>query len=200
MFKLNRLAYLTGVLRRNPLELWRLVRVALVTFKYRFLFRCAGAGSVLGVGTEIVNTANVRLGRGVLLQDHVYIRAGTDGSVIIGDRAAINSFCRIFGHGTVTIGEDTQLGPGSLITTTDHDYTKALATRYKSVTIGREVWVGANVTILRGVEIGDSAVIGAGSVVNRSIPARTLAVGVPARVVREIGPSPLVPSSPVDDR
>jgi acetyltransferase-like isoleucine patch superfamily enzyme len=200
MFKLNRLAYLTGVLRRNPLELWRLVRVALVTFKYRFLFRCAGAGSVLGVGTEIVNTANVRLGRGVLLQDHVYIRAGTDGSVIIGDRAAINSFCRIFGHGTVTIGEDTQLGPGSLITTTDHDYTKALATRYKSVTIGREVWVGANVTILPGVEIGDSAVIGAGSVVNRSIPARTLAVGVPARVVREIGPSPLVPSRPVDDR
>src|SRR5687767_9592100 len=109
MFKLNRLAYLTGVLRHNPLELWRLFRVALVTFKYRFLFRCAGAGSVLGVGTEIVNTANVRLGRGVLLQDHVYIRAGTEGSVRIGDRAAINSFCRIFGHGAVTIGEDTQL-------------------------------------------------------------------------------------------
>lgn len=200
MFKLNRLAYLTGVMRRNPLELWRLVRVALVTFKYRFLFRCAGAGSVLGVGTEIVNTANVRLGRGVLLQDHVYIRAGTDGSVLIGDRAAINSFCRIFGHGAVTIGEDTQLGPGSLITTTDHDYTKALETRYKSVTIGREVWVGANVTILPGVEIGDGAVIGAGSVVNRSIPARTLAVGVPARMVREIAPASLVPPSPVDDR
>jgi acetyltransferase-like isoleucine patch superfamily enzyme len=191
MFELNRIGYLTGVARRNPLELWRLLRIGLVTLKYRYLIRCAGPGSVLGVGTEIVNTANVRLGRGVLLQDHVYIRAGTEGAVRIGDRAAINSFCRIFGHGSVTIGDDTQLGPGSLITTTDHDYTRSLETRYKSVTIGREVWVGANVTILPGVEIGDGAVIGAGSVVNRSIPPRTLAVGVPARVIREI-----VPASP----
>lgn len=193
MFELNRTGYLGGVLRRNPLELWRLARVALVTFKYRYLIRCAGPGSVLGVGTEIVNSANVRLGRGVLLQDHVYIRAGTEGQVRIGDRAAINSFCRIFGHGSVTVGDDTQLGPGTLITTTDHDYTRALETRYESVTIGREVWVGANVTILPGVEIGDGAVIGAGSVVNRSIPPRTLAVGVPARVIREIAAAPLAP-------
>jgi maltose O-acetyltransferase len=48
------------------------------------------------------------------------------------------------------------------------------------------VWIGANVTILPGVEIGDFAVIGAGSVVNRSIPAGSLAVGVPARVVRTV--------------
>jgi acetyltransferase-like isoleucine patch superfamily enzyme len=186
VFKLNRHAYLVRVLQRNPLELWRLLRVALVTFKYRYLLRCAGPGSVLGVGTEIVNSANVRLGRDVLFQDHVYVRAGTDGCVRIGDRAAINSFCRIFGHGSVTVGDDTQIGPGSLITTTDHDYTSALETRYRSVTIGRNVWVGANVTILPGVAIGDGAVIGAGSVVNRSIPAATLAVGVPARVIREI--------------
>jgi acetyltransferase-like isoleucine patch superfamily enzyme len=200
MFKLDRLGYLTGVLRRNPLELWRIVRVALVTAKYRYLFRCAGPGTVLGVGTEIVNTANVRLGRGVFFQDHVYIRAGTDGGVHIGDRAAINSFCRIFGHGVVTIGEDTQLGPGTLITTTDHDYTRRLATRYRSVTIGRGVWVGANVTILPGVEIGDGAVIGAGSVVNRSIPPRSVADGVPARVIRDIQPSSLAVAPPAPDR
>lgn len=191
MYVLDRAAYLARIATRNPLELWRVVRIALISAKYRYLVRCAGPGCVLGVGTEIVNSANVRLGRGVLLQDHVYIRAGAEGSVRIGDRAAINSFCRIFGHGSVTVGDDTQLGPGTLITTTDHDYMRSLETRYKSVTLGRGVWVGANVTILPGVEIGDGAVIGAGSVVNRSIPARTLAAGVPARVIREIAAAPL---------
>lgn len=194
MFVLNRASYLARVAARNPLELWRLLRIALITAKYRYVARCAGPGCVLGIGTEIVNSANVRLGRNVLLQDHVYIRAGAEGSVTIGDRAAINSFCRIFGHGSVTVGEDAQLGPGCLVTTTDHDYTRALETRYKSVTIGREVWVGANVTILPGVEIGDGAVIGAGSVVNRSIPPRTLAVGVPARAIRQI--TAVEPSDP----
>ena len=56
----------------------------------------------------------------------------------------------------------------------------------KPVTIGNNVWLGANVTVLAGVSIGDNAVIGAGSVVTRSIPANVVAVGVPCRVLREI--------------
>ena len=75
MFVLNRASYLARVAARNPLELWRLLRIALITAKYRYVARCAGPGCVLGIGTEIVNSANVRLGRNVLLQDHVYIRA-----------------------------------------------------------------------------------------------------------------------------
>ena len=51
------------------------------------------------------------------------------------------------------------------------------------VPVGKRAWIGANVTILPGVSIGDYAVIGAGSVVNKSIPARAIAVGVPARVI-----------------
>jgi len=182
----NKAAYLVRIATRNPAELWRLFRVGLTTAKFRYLARCVGSGSVVGVGTSIVNSANVRIGRDVLLQDWVYIRAGSEGTVIIGDRAAINSFCRIFGHGSVTIGEDTQIGPGTLITTTDHDYQGGLATHFRRVTIGKGVWVGANVTILPGVEIGDGAVVGAGAVVNRDIPPRVLAVGVPLRVVRQL--------------
>ena len=52
--------------------------------------------------------------------------------------------------------------------------------------LGRNVWLGANVTVLPGVTIGDDAVIGAGSVVTRDIPARSIAVGSPAHVVRTI--------------
>ncbi len=186
MYKLDKLKYLGSVLRTNPTEVFRLLSIALTTAKYRYIRRCVGRGTIVGTRTEIINSANVRIGERCLLQDAVYIRAGAEGRVTIGDRAAINSFCRIFGHGTVTIGEDSQLGPGTLITTTDHDYRGDLRTTFRPVVIGRGVWVGANVTVLPGVVIGDYAVIGAGSVVTSSIPPRSVAVGVPARVIKEI--------------
>ena len=56
----------------------------------------------------------------------------------------------------------------------------------KPVTIGNDVWIGGNVTILPGVTIGDRCTIGAGSVVTRDIPAGSLAVGNPCRVIRTI--------------
>jgi acetyltransferase-like isoleucine patch superfamily enzyme len=186
MYTLDKAGYFLRILARNPSELWRIFRIGLTTARFRYLSRCVGPGSVVGVGTEVVNSANVRMGARVLLQDYVYIRAGAEGRVTIADRVAINSFCRIFGHGSVTVGEDTQIGPGSLITTTDHDYGDSLQTRYKPVAIGKRVWIGANVTVLPGVTIGDGAVIGAGAVVTQDIPAWVVAVGVPARVVRAV--------------
>jgi len=186
VYKLDKVGYLWRVVSGDPGELLRIARIAWTTAKFRYLKRCVGAGSVIGGGTQIINSGNVRIGKKVLLQDAVYIRAGTDGRVVIGDRAAINSFCRFFGHGGIEIGEDTQIGPGTLITTTTHDFSRELEASFEKVVIGRRVWIGANVTILPGVEIGDACVIGAGSVVNRSIPAGSLAVGVPARVVPRV--------------
>jgi len=174
-----------GSLIHDPFEAPRLARAALATFKFRFVKRCAGPGSVFGMGNRIINAANVSIGRGCLLQDSIYIRAGASGRVDIRDGVAINSFCQLYGHGGITLGEDTQLGPGTIITTTDHDYEDAgLEERFRPVTVGRRVWIGANVTIIGGVTIGDGAVIGAGAVVIRDIPPDTVAVGVPARVVR----------------
>jgi len=191
MYKLDKTGYFLSVLRRNPSELLRIVRIGWCTFKHRYLKRCVGPGTIVGTGTQIINSANVRIGAKCLLQDSVYIRAGTEGRVTIGDRAAINSFCRIFGHGSVEIGVDTQIGPGSLITTTDHDYGSGnLETRFGTVVIGKRVWIGANVTIVSGVTIGDYSVIGAGSVVTKSIESKTIAVGVPARPLRKIEVSP----------
>lgn len=186
MYRLDKAKYLVRILRRQPSELLRLAQVALVTFRFRHLKRCAGKGTIISPGTRIVNSANVRIGRGCLLQDCVYIRAGTDGSVRIGDRAALNSFCMLFGHGGIEIGEDTQIGPDALITTTDHDYEESLNTRFKPVKIGRRVWIGAKVIVLPGVTVGDGSVIGAGSVVTKDLPAGSVAVGTPARVIRKI--------------
>jgi acetyltransferase-like isoleucine patch superfamily enzyme len=190
MYTLDKAAYFVSIVKTNPSELLRLFRIGLTTAKFRYVKRCVGKGTVVGTRTEIINSANVHIGRGCLLQDAIYIRAGTNGRITIGDRVAINSFCRLFGHGSIVIGEDTQIGPGSLITTTGHDYQSDLKEQFRPVTVGKGVWIGANVTILSGVEIGDSAVIGAGSVVTRNIPPRTIAVGVPARVIRRLDEQP----------
>lgn len=189
----NKFAYLIQILKTNPSELLRLFSIGLTTAKFRYIKRCVGQGTTVEPETKIINSANVQIGNNCLLKEAIYIRAGTEGRVIIKDRVAINSFCRIYGHGSVEIGEDTQLGPGTLVTTTDHDYHDHLKTRFKPVVIGKAVWIGANVTILPGVEIGDYAVIGAGAVVNKSIPARSIAVGVPARVIKKIEQTPEQP-------
>jgi acetyltransferase-like isoleucine patch superfamily enzyme len=187
VYTLDKFSYLLRVIRTNPSELLRLLRMGLTTAKFRYLKRCVGKGTIIGCRTEIVNSANVQIGDRCLLQDGIYIRAGTEGKIAIGNRVAINSFCRLFGHGSIEIGDDTQLGPGSLITTTDHNYRDNLKTSFKQVKIGKSVWIGANVTVLPGVQIGDFSVIGAGSIVTKNIPSRVIAVGVPARVIRQLG-------------
>jgi maltose O-acetyltransferase len=62
--------------------------------------------------------------------------------------------------------------------------------RIEPIRIGERVWIGSDVTVTRGVTIGDDAVVGARSVVTRDIPPRSLAVGTPAKVVREIARRP----------
>lgn len=188
---IRKFSYIRSIIRQNPLEIFRLLRVVWTTAKYRYLYRCVGRGTIVGRWVEIVNSGNVEIGAHCLFQDGVYMRAGNQGWISIADRAALNSFTKLFAHGGIEIGEETQIGPSSLITTTDHDYYDAnLETTFKPVKIGRRVWVGANVTVLPGVTIGDYAVIGAGAVVNRDIPPYAVAVGVPAKVIKFLEHNP----------
>jgi acetyltransferase-like isoleucine patch superfamily enzyme len=90
---------------------------------------------------------------------------------------------------SLTIGQHCAIGPGCYIT--DHDHGTDIshtplqqAMIAEPTKIGDRVWIGANVTILKGVTIGDDTIIGAGSVVTKDIPARSIAVGVPAKVIK----------------
>ncbi len=181
----NKARYLLQTAIRNPSELIRLARVAWSSFRFRYLHRCIGVNTVVGEGTVMLNTANICIGDGCFIQDRVYLRAGLDGQIVIGDGVALNSFVQMYGHGGISIGADSQLGPNTVVTTTGHDYLASdLERNFAAIKIGKRVWIGANCTKLPGISIGDRAVIGAGAVVSKDIPARCLAVGVPARVIR----------------
>ena len=111
-------------------------------------------------------------------------------NISVGDGFYANFDCVMLDGGGITIGDQVLLGPRVGIYTTNHALDPAEraagACIAKPVVIGNRVWIGGGVTINPGVTIGDGAVIGSGSVVTSDIPARTVAAGVPARVIRPI--------------
>ena len=111
-------------------------------------------------------------------------------NIWVGEGFYANFDCVMLDGGGITIGDQVLLGPRVGIYTTNHALDPAEraagACVAKPVVIGSRVWIGGGVTINPGVTIGDGAVIGSGSVVTSDIRARTVAAGVPARVIRPI--------------
>lgn len=111
----------------------------------------------------------------------VYIKAG--------EHVFVNFGCVFLDGGTITIGAHTLLAPGVHIYTARHPLDVEERVQWEDVApvvIGERCWIGGHVTICPGVTIGDRAVIGAGAVVTKDIPPDTLAVGNPARVVKQL--------------
>ncbi|TAE60379.1 MAG: acyltransferase [Nostocales cyanobacterium] len=110
--------------------------------------------------------------------------------IYIGSRTYINRNTFLDATESITIGKDCAIGPGCYIT--DHDHGLDLEVSplaqpmvSKPTKIGDRVWIGANVTILKGVTIGNDSVVGAGSVVTKDLPESVIAVGVPCKVMKE---------------
>lgn len=126
------------------------------------------------------------VGEGVVVRAPFHCDYGFN--ISLGDAVFINFNCIILDVAEVTIGSRTQIGPGVQILTADHP--RDAATREsglefgKPVRIGSNVWLGAGALILPGVTIGDDALVGAGSVVTRDVPAGATVFGNPARVHR----------------
>ena len=133
---------------------------------------------------DVILGENCALAAGVILRPY-------GGSVRLGANVYIGPGTMIYGHGGVTIGDGCLVAIHCRILSSNHAI-PPIGTEIRSqpdellpTQIGRDVWLGANVTVLGGVTIGDGCVIGAGSVVTKSLPANAVAFGVPARVVRE---------------
>lgn len=140
-----------------------------------------GSGFTAGVGLRVDAFCNdrdviIKIGDNVQVNDYVHI--GAILSVIIGSNTLIASkvFISDHNHGQFN-SSDEDCGPSR------PPLLRPLSA--KPVSIGENVWIGESVCVLPGVAIGDGAVIGAGSVVTTNIPARCVAAGNPAKVIRE---------------
>ena len=94
----------------------------------------------------------------------------------------INNGLRLSCHAAIDIGHGVAFAENVTIRDSDNHRTSATADPRAPVRIGDRVWIGTNATVLKGVTIGDGAIVAAGAVVNRDVPPRCLVAGVPARV------------------
>ncbi len=115
---------------------------------------------------------------------------GPEGTLDIGERTFVNYGCSLSAMLLVKIGPRCQIGTYCLLM--DNDFHRLEPERRLErpesapIVLKENVWLGGRVIVTSGVTIGEGSVIGAGSVVTRDIPARTLAAGVPAKVIRDL--------------
>lgn len=129
-----------------------------------------------------------RTGSHFLIEQPFYCDYGYN--IEIGENFYANVNCVILDGAKVTFGDNVFVAPNCGFYTAGHPFdvdqrNRGLEYAYP-ITVGNNVWIGAQVCVLPGVTIGDNCVIGAGSVVTRDIPPHSLAVGNPCRVIRRI--------------
>jgi acetyltransferase-like isoleucine patch superfamily enzyme/dTDP-4-dehydrorhamnose 3,5-epimerase-like enzyme len=136
----------------------------------------------VGAGTRVWAFAHVLpgavIGRDCNLCDHVFI----ENDVVVGDRVTVK--CGIQLWDGVRIEDDVFLGPNVTFTNDRYPRSRQHLSRYPETIVKRGASIGANATILPGLVIGPAAMIGAGAVVTRSVPANAVVMGNPARIVR----------------
>jgi acetyltransferase-like isoleucine patch superfamily enzyme len=186
---------------------------------YPLLLGACGRNVVFGQNVVLRHPHKIRIGDNVLVDDNclldakgeqnagIAIGSGAfigrntilsckDGDITIGEGANLGFNCEVFSASRVEIGPQALLAAYTYVIGGDHqpdDPDRPVLEQSRSsagVRIGAGVWLGAGAKILDGVEIGESAIVGAGAVVREPIPARAVAVGVPARVIRLRGDAP----------
>lgn len=152
-----------------------------------------GAKTSLGQDVRTRRPWCIDLGARVEIEHGVFLKIVDDSArLTVGDHAFIGAGSEIDVAEAVVIGAHTLIAPGVFIT--DHTHNSAAGmrldeqgSRTAAVTIGADAWIGTRAVILAGVRIGDSAIIGAGAVVTKDVPANAIAAGVPARVTGQRG-------------
>lgn len=140
--------------------------------------------------THVRPRRRVTMGPGATLAPNVSLRNGE--RISIGARSKVGERAYLWAgddRGRVTIGEDCRLGPEVFVTASDYglapdEKISRQPRNERDVVIGNDVWLGARVFVGAGVTIGDGCVVSAGSVVSKSLPPGSVAVGIPARIVR----------------
>src|SRR5438105_4479110 len=187
-------ASLRWIVRNRALTPWYLIRYwRFAIFKLRNRHIVTRGFVFLDKGSEIYarkGYTRVVIGRWVHLGVNTALRCH-EGTFSIGDKSVLARDISINCYLDVEIGDSALFADNVYISDFDHKFAD-LTTVIKDqgiaksrVRIGRDVWLGTKVTICRGVSIGEGAVVGANAVVTRDLPAYAVAVGVPARVMKD---------------
>ena len=161
----------------------------------RWLYRAALAesGPILSVGrgVEIACPRNIRVGNGIYLVGGAVLRACGNGSIAIGNRFGANGNARLIADngGSIVIGNDVMVGPNVVIRASNHGTGRIDVPMWDQghtggrIEIGNDVWIGEKAIILKAVNVGGGAVIGAVAVVTKDVPAYAVVAGNPAKII-----------------
>ena len=195
-------------LGRNSLELYRLSRALA---RERFSLTCSGEFAAFGARSVIQPPVRLLGADGIAVGSDVFIGANAflqviehpqgAGRIEIGDGVSITGDCVLSSAARITLGRKVLIARNVYIADHRHAFDDpAIAIldqgleQIEPIEIGDGAWLGQNVVVGPGVTIGRGAVVGANSVVLRDVPARSVAVGAPARVVRELETTAARPS------
>lgn len=173
------------------------------TLWYARFFANIGSRSWIKSPRQIYTPSRIHLGKAVRIESgstlYAVKRNGAvlyKGRIQIGDRTFANTNFNVISAFGIRIGCDVAFGPNVFISDFDHDYEPLGVSRLSTplvskglVSIGDFCWIGANVSIASGVDLGKECVVAANSVVTRSFPPRTVVAGSPARAVRRFDES-----------
>ena len=143
---------------------------------------------------DCLSVGGVNLGDNVTLREGCWLQmtSGYDNpgaSLTIGNNVYIGPRAILGPAAPIVIGDRCQFGANVSLIAENHDFSHdgdiyGQGVSRKGITVGRDVWIGNNVTVLDGITIGYGSVIGAGTVLTRTVPARSVVVGVPGKVIR----------------
>jgi acetyltransferase-like isoleucine patch superfamily enzyme len=144
---------------------------------------------------ELRNRENgkIKIGKGCKIDNGVRLVAAQNAAITLGEGTNIAPYTQLNCGADLTIGRKCLIAAFSIIQSSDHGMKKGVFIKdqpftYGPIAIGDGVWLGSHVSVLQGVSIGAGAVIGSKAVVTSDIPADSIAVGVPAKVIKERQP------------
>lgn len=135
------------------------------------------------------SNAGIAIGSGVFIGRNTILHC-KNGDIVIGDDVNIGFNCDIASSNRVEIGRKVLVAAYSYIVGGGHDFSRSDSSvmdqkrTAKGISIGAEAWIGAGVIVQDGCAVGEGTIVGAGAVVNADLPAKVIAVGLPAKVLR----------------